>query len=710
LEQVLLMTMTGLAMLSWVSPWWAVAGIAAVGLPVLAHLLSRTRYREVMFPATRLVRQAVESTTRIERPRHLLLMLLRWLVLLLVVLAFMRPIWMPQAEAVDEQQGVSLIILIDRSASMHRTDNGATLYGRALREAAALVDGLDPSRDVASVVLVGGASEALLPEPTAQMQLLISRLEATEPGYAAADWASANAVAQRMAEQRRMPTQLIVISDQQGDRPDLNLAMPSRYGRPTEYLRIDGPSDNTSLRLIGLSPYPPIAGRPVTAQLELRNFGDESRDVTLNTTFGDTTAQYHTTLRPGATESLELSLPTPPPGQALLQIAIDEPDALAYDDAAGLPMLIQDQTRAMVLYPDDDSEQGLLAARVGLMLSPGEVEGWATPVIDTMGFTTAAQHLVDRDTALLRTVIVLRPERVDAELAEALYSYMERGGGVVAFVGQVDSQTNDRPLIVPLLPDGSADEPATVSASAIDFDRPALRVFEGPARGGLANLQWPGVDHAIALPQSTPILNSVDGRAIVVSNNPVFGLGRLIAINADLTPCPGGLLAEPAFIVLFNELCDYASPGPMMPSPANPGDPLPQDLLNSARLSTPDNTDAQADTYTVPGPYLTLNAEGELTGGTWAALDPRESDTQRGPDWSINAGSNGNDNDNNDGADNTARDADGQAGEQTGAAIAASIRPTPVELWPYFVLGAVVIAGCESLLLWRFASGQGGGR
>lgn len=239
-----------LAVVSFVAPWMAWGAAAAVGLPVLAHLLSRTRYREVVFPAARLVQQAVAATSRIETPRHRLLMLLRWLVLLLLVLAFMRPQWTPKALADDKEKGIALIVLLDASASMQRAEGGTTLYDRALREANQLVDQLDPTRDVAAVVRVDHAPEALLPEATAQFGLLADRLSSTKPGYTHANWAGALEAAQRLLVDETRAVRLITISDQQGEQPDA----------PIDHLRIDGPVDNTAVRLIDLRPYPALQG------------------------------------------------------------------------------------------------------------------------------------------------------------------------------------------------------------------------------------------------------------------------------------------------------------------------------------------------------------------------------------------------------------------------------------------------------------------
>src|SRR5690606_15409644 len=144
----LLMQKLLLANLLWMSPAWAWAGLAAVGLPLAAHLLGRRRYRPVSFPAARFVAMAVSQAAAVDRPRHLLLPLL----LRAAVAAFMRPVWHPdRALAASPGQGVTRLILVDASASMQATEAGQSAFDRALQKVEALLDGLEPGRDRAMV-------------------------------------------------------------------------------------------------------------------------------------------------------------------------------------------------------------------------------------------------------------------------------------------------------------------------------------------------------------------------------------------------------------------------------------------------------------------------------------------------------------------------------------------------------------------------------
>lgn len=650
------MTVMSLAALSFLAPWMAWGAFAASGLPLLAHLLSKTRYREVSFPAARLVQQAVAATSRIETPRHLILMLLRGLILLLLVFAFMRPQWTPDARLADDGRGIALILLVDASASMQRTDAGLTLYDRASRQAHGLIDGLDPSRDVVSVIRVDHAPSVILPEPTAQFSLLKDRLSRTKPGYTHANWGRALTLAQRLTHDERREVRLIILSDQQGEQPDV----------AADHIRIVGPTDNTAVRLVDVRPYPAIRGQPITAILEARHFGEKPTTLQLSTRLAGQAFKQTLALAPGEARRLHVALPPVQDEQALIEVTLDTPDAIAADNLTGGLVPIQNETRVLVIH-DESNTSTTVAKRLALLLNPGEVAGVTLPAVALRSASDALAVLDSADPAELRTIVLFHQGPLPDPLSQKLEAYARSGGGVVQF-----------------LVDESASPSQRSRAFDIDFDLPPLRLFEGPARAGLAALPWPGVSNAMIDPQALPIL--VDAQARVIVAELLRGRGRLIAINAALGPEPGGLLAEPVFVVLFNELCRYASPGPALPLSARPGDPLPGRLRNAAHPRWAEGADPNALSFTAPGPYAVLDQSGLAQELIYVQLDPNESNTSRPPAWSHSSI----------GLAEGDRPMDDQA-------VADSLGQAPIELWPYVVLGMLGLVATESLLLYQFA-------
>jgi len=659
-------------MLSFLAPAWAAAGLAAVGLPLLAHLLSKTRYREVSFTVTRLVRQAVIDTTRIERPRSLLLLLLRILILSLIVAAFMRPRWLPDAKATDREDGVALIVLIDASASMRRSVSGVMLYDRALREADTLLAALDPSRDVAAVVHVARRASSLLPEPTAQVGLLRDRLANTRPTYENTGWDSALVAAQRLAGLTRRTPHMVIISDQQGEAPALKENLWPLTISEVDHVLIDGPSDNAAVRLSDLRPYPPIVGRLLAAEAEVTNFGHDPRNLTLTATLAEASATRSVVLLPGASRKVVFELPVTRADTQILQVSIVGSDAISLDNSSGAVVRAIDRPRVLVLYADAQFQT--LARSVARALEPGEVEGLTLPSAQPVLFTQAAQQIADAAPQTLRSLVVLGEVDAQSLLAREIDAFATRGGGVIRLIHAPAATTG-----------------TTVRAAQIDFSLEPLRVFEGPARASLAALNWPGVQPMTPAEGVQPILSTDEGRPIIAAQ--LLQRGQSITINASLSDEPGGLLAEPTFVVLLNELCRYASPGQALPVPARPGDLLPPSLLSAQRLVRPDETDlkAQSQAVTAPGAYMAVSASDQAIDGVWAQIEPSESDTRPGADWSLSAA-----------PTTPGTSTAGQPGQST-ASLAATIRPNPVELWPYLAIGALLLAGAESAALWGFA-------
>src|SRR3954468_23701736 len=106
-------------------------GIAAIGAPIVVHLVRRTRARKIEFPALTFVRQIPQRTIRRRTFRNLLLLILRCLAILLIVIAFTRPFFSRRSAARDNGAAGATVILIDSSLSMRREQMFATALQRA---------------------------------------------------------------------------------------------------------------------------------------------------------------------------------------------------------------------------------------------------------------------------------------------------------------------------------------------------------------------------------------------------------------------------------------------------------------------------------------------------------------------------------------------------------------------------------------------------
>jgi hypothetical protein len=123
-----------------------VAGVLAVALPILFHLIRRTPRGRQDFSSLMFLAPSPPRITRRSRLNNIILLLLRAAALTLLAFAFARPFFRQGAETnVDKSQGRRVAILVDTSASMRRGD----LWRQAVDQAEQAISALTPADDVA---------------------------------------------------------------------------------------------------------------------------------------------------------------------------------------------------------------------------------------------------------------------------------------------------------------------------------------------------------------------------------------------------------------------------------------------------------------------------------------------------------------------------------------------------------------------------------
>ena len=124
------------------TPWFAAAGLAAVGLAVWMHLYERVASRRLPISSLRLVPETPQIARSRRRIRHWPLFLLRALGVLLLGAAFARP-GIPGGGQPPEGTREAVVFVLDRSGSMAmRSANGSSAWENALTNVQSRLDGL----------------------------------------------------------------------------------------------------------------------------------------------------------------------------------------------------------------------------------------------------------------------------------------------------------------------------------------------------------------------------------------------------------------------------------------------------------------------------------------------------------------------------------------------------------------------------------------
>jgi len=176
------------------NPLLLAAGVAAVALPILIHLLVRRRRRPMAWAAMRFVEEAIRRRRRRLWLERWLLLAARCLAVLLVGIALGRPLL--GSAGLFGVDPVTLVLVVDNSiASGARRADGVIALERHRERALALLGSLSAARgDRAALVPMarpaGDGSGGLI-EPTGDFEAVASALGELEPLDARADAAGA---------------------------------------------------------------------------------------------------------------------------------------------------------------------------------------------------------------------------------------------------------------------------------------------------------------------------------------------------------------------------------------------------------------------------------------------------------------------------------------------------------------------------------------
>ncbi|MBT4868405.1 MAG: VWA domain-containing protein [Planctomycetaceae bacterium] len=220
-----------------------IAGLAAVSLPVLFHMIRRTPRGRIPFSTVMFFDPSPPQITRRSRLDNWPLLLLRALALILLAIAFARPFWRATTGAnVAVNDGRQIAILLDSSASMRR----GKIWNDAVARAERIVDDATPVDRIGlftfdrTLKQVVGFEESSSLEPAARKKLLHQRLAETKPGWAATDLGEA---LQYVAE-TLVATDVKTTDQQSGKSKEIVLISDMQVGSQTRPLgRSQWPAD-----------------------------------------------------------------------------------------------------------------------------------------------------------------------------------------------------------------------------------------------------------------------------------------------------------------------------------------------------------------------------------------------------------------------------------------------------------------------------------
>ena len=695
-------------------------GLAAAAIPVLIHLFTRRKPREVRFPSLEFLAEVNQSEIRRLRLKQWLLLALRTLAVALLAMAMARPS-MKGGAAGRGAAASTLVALVDVSGSMGAPDaEGRPLTATARRVVESLLATLGPA-DELLLVPYDRAVHPLSEKPLADAARLRAAAQALTPSASATDHVAALELAGRaLAQSRALNRELFWISDFQrtgfGGAPAAGGSGLERPPGPWNEVRVYlvplTPRSRANAALTGAS-LAPSADPTQPPALEV---GAVSYDAVSGSGSQDFALEARELARAGdargAAQGSDADGSALAPGDASLGRGFVSLGARGEGHTL-LPLTRAPETGGEVLLPDDalalDNRCVFAAGRAGTLRVVLREDGPPSPLrlaleagspasglsVRALDASQLAQGVGDADLLVVGDV-----ERLGSSEMQRLLDFHRAGGGVLLVPGTRADLAFWNDLLHQLGagtlgPDTPAGGPGAAGSGAAWRLLRAVTghaVLDGfPTRPGepLTQARFTRVPEFTPAPGARVLLRFDDAHAALVE------AGRVLVLATPLDAARSDFALSGAFLPLVHQAARVLARGTAAPS-LHPGDTWSAPASAEWRIEDETGHDIPVSVETSGGATRAVSVPLERTGlyrafagpelrASFAVNpDPAEGDLAPMPEASLIA----------------AFPAGRARVLRVGDDLAARVREARFgrELWPEFVLLALLLLFAESVI------------
>ena len=576
------------------------AGIAAVSLPIILHMIRRQTRKRVIFSSLMFLRTTAPRFKNRSHLENLPLLILRCIILCLLAFAFSRPFF-PREEG-NKQVPLAgrIVLLIDTSASMRRTG----MWDQAVSEAESVLK--DVSRtDRVCVMSFDHGTETLIGfeqwesmDSARRSAVAAEQLSNLSPGWAATNLGDALVIAAEAIEddevndeQHKFRThQIVLISDlQKGSSLEALQAYewPESLELEVKLIAAAG-STNAAIQLIASRDIlARTAGKEIPS-VRITNSPDAAVERFALGWAGEDRAESDRVpeVYVPAGHSVVVRVPqrTDDSAPGKLVLAGDDHD---FDNALYMAPRLTHQVNILFIGSDGagDSEGMLYYVRRAFR---------ATGAIDPVVISRSAENLTEADVAAAHLIIaadVIAPGHIDS-----VRRYLETGRTVLLVMKSPDTAKTIAGLAgIESIESQEADVGTYAMLNRIDFKHPLLAPFSEPRFGDFTRIHfW---KHRLINIDDLP---NAEVLAWFDSNDPaLFELhiakGSLLVLASGWHPSDSQLALSSKFVPLLYSILEYGGIFANRQSQYFVGDHVPMSPLTGSdqanmEIRKPDNS------------------------------------------------------------------------------------------------------------------------
>jgi hypothetical protein len=585
---------------TWAFFW---AGLVAVSIPIIIHILNRRRFKTVTWAAMDFLLRAMKKNRRRLRFEQWVLLATRCLLLLLLGMALARPLSCESQSVagIGGRTGLNVIV-IDNSYSMayeaNRANGSKTHLDQAKKVAKALIERMNSGGESVSIITASRPAAAVpgFDKPSYNLTAASAAVDRVEQTFGSTDLVGAMQLALRAAqEENRQPVKnLFILSDgtrsawetpQQADALKQTAQDLAKVFRVTHYNMAEG-QQQWNQAALALSPTSNLVTTKFRSDFSatVKGYG-AGPDVALRWSENDTAFPDTNALRLDTDTSPQLrtEVAFKSGGPQVMAVSVLTNDGLDFDNtrwrvvdvASALKVLIVEGQRGVNVLEGS-------GAFLQVALSPTtDAAGAGGPKTSSYVASELISDLELGNKVLgdYRAVVLAGVGQVAPTQADALAAFVKQGGTLMVFMGEPVDPQNYNANLLPrkLLPGALVKRMQTASDQkgfGFDFDQsgnlhPLLSVFRNLPNTGLDTAEvftyWQvevppraEVEHVLnfqgaggAAPASGAATRPASDAAITVHS---LGDGRVVFVattaNAEWTTLP----SKPVYVALVHEL------------------------------------------------------------------------------------------------------------------------------------------------------------
>ncbi len=537
-----------MVMLNFLTTPYLLLGAAAAAIPIVLHLILRNRPETVYFAAMRFLVTTPKNLLRRQKLKQILLLLMRILSLLLLGLAFARPLLTGKhVPTVLGQEPRALAIIIDASASMAAADHLHMAQQRAadLIRSAAAADRIS--------VLSAATRIEVLAENAGPAEALAALSQLKQKQNAGNLREAVQFADHLLASSPLRLREIFILSDFQASNFNAGQLKLNSLAECT-HMALENSWQNFAV----LGGERIVREGQTTYLCQVRSFAKTDQELEVNLIFDDRTGR--------------------PVAQQLITVPAGEERTVRFTGFAAQARNAAEThgARFEIHAPDDDfaaDDRYYLTVAANrdlrLLLVGGDAEAefflqnaLALPGAAYRMHSLTVNELEQASLEAYAAVIFAGVSGVNRPAAEKLRAYVRAGGGLVVALRENLARDTFNHFLAELLP-GKIEEAATAAAdrrdyvtlTEIDFAHPVFKIFRDPAHGDPSAIQITKYYRVTPKPEAIRVAGFEDGGAALLEL--AVGKGKVLLWTSALSVRSGNFPVRGIFVPMVHQWVDY---------------------------------------------------------------------------------------------------------------------------------------------------------